>query len=279
MTTTSIRALIADDERLARERIRRLLRGEAQVEVERECQDGESAVEGILEDQPDLVFLDVQMPGLDAFEVLEAVRLRDATLRLPVVIFVTAFDDYALRAFEVHAVDYLVKPFTAQRFRSAVERAREVLRHGRQSHEAGLLALIERLSSDKRELERRLTGEGTESAATGSGGDPRWLERLHIRHDGRILFVRVSDVDWFESAGNYVRVHSESSSHQLRESLTSLAARLDPARFARIHRTTIVNIDRVREIQPWFSGDYVVVLQNGSKLRMSRNYRSLIGDA
>lgn len=277
MKPGAIRALVVDDERLARDRIRRLLRAESQVEVIGESVDGEAAVESILADRPDLVFLDVQMPGLDAFEVLEAVRLREPTVRLPVVIFVTAFDEHALRAFEVHAVDYLVKPFTAQRFRTAVDRARDALDRGRESHEAGLLAMIERLSSDKRELERRLSGEPQDAGHASRTGDAgQWLERLQIRLDGRILFVRVGEVDWLESAGNYVRVHVGTDSYMVRESLTSLAARLDPARFARIHRTTVVNIDRVREIQPWFSGDHIVLLRTGAKLRMSRNYRGLI---
>jgi two-component system LytT family response regulator len=177
-------------------------------------------------------------------------------------------------------VDYLVKPFTAQRFRTAIERARDVLHGGGESYETALLTLIERLTTDKRELERRLTAEGGDADRGRSEGAGPWLERLQVRVDGRILFVRVSDIDWLESSGNYVRVHAGTESYQLRESLTNLAARLDPARFARIHRTTVVNIDRVREIQPWFSGDYVVLLRSGAKLRMSRNYRTLIdGDA
>ena len=278
MIVKPVRAVIADDERLARERIRRLLRAEPHVEVVRECADGESAVESIVSDRPDLVFLDVQMPGLDAFEVLDAVRRRDETIPLPVVIVVTAFDQHALQAFDVHAVDYLVKPFAAERFRTAVARSRAALSRGGESHEAGLLTLIERLTRDKRELERRLTGEAADGAGVSSGESRRWLERLQIRVDGRILFVRTADVDWIESSSNYVRVHVGNESHLLRESLTSIAARLDPARFARIHRTTVVNIDRVREIQPWFSGDYVVLLRTGAKLKMSRNYRHLIDD-
>ena len=276
MIVKPVRAMIADDERLARERIRRLLRAEPHVEVVRECADGEAAVESIVSDRPDLVFLDVQMPGLDAFEVLEAARRRDETIPLPVVVFVTAFDEHALQAFEVHAVDYLVKPFTPERFRTAVARSRAALSRGRESHEAGLLSLIERLTRDKRELERRLTGEDAEATAGVAGESRSWLERLQIRLDGRILFVRTEEIDWIESSGNYVRVHVGSESHLLRESLTNLAARLDPARFARIHRTTIVNIDRIREVQPWFSGDYVVLLRTGAKLRMSRSYRHLI---
>ncbi len=276
MIVKPLRAMIADDERLARERIRRLLRAEPHVEVVRECGDGEAAVESIVSDRPDLVFLDVQMPGLDAFEVLETARRRDEAIPLPVVVFVTAFDEHALQAFDVHAVDYLVKPFTPERFRTAVARSRAALSSGRESHEAGLLSLIERLTRDKRELERRLSGEDPESTANGGADPTKWLERLQIRLDGRILFVRTEEIDWIESSANYVRVHVGSESYLLRESLTSLAARLDPVRFARIHRTTVVNIDRVREVQPWFSGDYVVLLRTGAKLKMSRNYRRLI---
>ena len=270
MSARPIRALVADDEPLARDRIRRLLDEEPDVAIVAECGDGDAAVAAIRAHRPDLAFLDVQMPGLDGLSVLDAVRPAE----LPVVVFVTAFDQYAIRAFEVHALDYLVKPFNTRRFRAAVARAREALREERGSHEGRLLALVEQLSAEKRELERRLGASGSETER--AGARDAHPDRLTIRAQGRIYFVRTADVDWIGSAGNYVELHVGAATHLLRESLASLAARLDPARFARIHRTTIVNVDRIREIQPWFSGDYVVILHGGTKLNMSRTYRGAL---
>ena len=269
----TLRVLIVDDERLARERIRRMLRGEGDVEVVGECGDGPSAVRAVEEHAPDLLFLDVQMPGTDGFGVLDAID----PARMPVVVFVTAYDQYALRAFEVHALDYLVKPFNAERLRAALERARAHLLRGRDSHEGRLLRLLEQVTAERRELElaiRRSGGAGGGGApAAAPPPPPPFVDRLLIRARGRVFFVRVADVDWFETAGNYVRVHVGREAHLVRESLTSLVARLDPARFARVHRSAAVNLDRVKEMQPWFSGDYVVILHSGARLRMSRTYR------
>ena len=274
MSARPIRALVADDEPLARDRIRRLLDEEPDVAIVAECADGDAAVAAIRTHRPDLAFLDVQMPGLDGLSVLDAVR--PATL--PVVVFVTAFDQYAIRAFEVNALDYLVKPFNRRRFRAAVARARQALREDRGSHEGRLLALVEQLSAEKRELERRLgAADAGDDSAGARSAHP---DRFTVRAQGRIFFVRTADVDWIGSAGNYVELHVGATTHLLRESLASLCARLDPARFVRIHRTTIVNVDRIREVQPWFSGDYVVILRTGAKLNMSRTYRAslLAGD-
>ena len=266
MSALVIRAIVADDEPLARDRIRRLLDEEPDVEVVAECADGDAAVAAIREQRPDLAFLDVQMPGRDGLQVLEAVR----ESHLPYVVFATAYDEYAIRAFELHALDYLMKPFNPRRFRAAVARARDEISKGRASHDERLLALVEQLSAAQDELARRI---GSSAGPAASGG---WLERLTVRNRGRIYFVRTADIDWLASSGNYVELHVGAAVHLVRDSLSGLAARLDPARFVRIHRTTIVNVDRIREIQPWFSGDYVVLLHGGAKLNMSRNYRQLV---
>jgi two-component system LytT family response regulator len=241
-----IRTVIADDEPLARERLRALLDAEPDIEVARECRDGNEAVAAIRAESPDLVFLDVQMPELDGFGVIETVGVEN----MPAIVFVTAYDEYALQAFEVNAVDYLLKPFDRERFQKALARARAHV--GRQADDINrrLLALIQGLKVPQ-----------------------GYLERLVIRSSGRIFFLKAEEIDWIEAAGNYVRLHTGKESHLLRETMNSLEQKLDPARFLRIHRSTIVRIDRIAELQPLFHGDYVVVLQGGTRLTLSRGYR------
>ena len=251
----SIRTLIVDDEPLARERLRTLLARDAEIEVVGECANGEEAVGAIRREKPDLLFLDVQMPGLDGFEVLEAVP-RDA---MPVVVFVTAHDRHALRAFDVHAVGYLLKPFDEDRFRRAVDRAKGIVGAGRARDVDGrLLALLE-----------------------GLGAERRHLKRLVLQAPDRIFFLRVDEIDWIESAGNYVRLHVGPDAHLHRETMQALESRLDPEAFLRIHRSTIVNLDRVRDLKPLFHGGYVVTLKDGTELSSSRHYserlRALFG--
>jgi two-component system LytT family response regulator len=242
----SIRALIVDDEPLARQRLRRLLEDELEIEVVGECADGGDAVATIRDLQPDLVLLDVQMPVLDGFGVLEAVGVE----QMPAVIFVTAYDRYALRAFEYNALDYLLKPFDRDRFRKALERARAQL--GR---------------TQPRDDAQQIAGAIEEFR----GGKP--LERLVVKSAGRVFFLRVEEIDWIEAAGNYVRLHVAKEAHLLRDTMSSLEARLDPKRFLRIHRSTMVNIERIQELQPLFHGDYVVILRDGTQLNLSRGYR------
>jgi two-component system LytT family response regulator len=239
-----LRALIVDDEAPARRRIRRLLASESDVTVVGECGDGASAIASITETRPDLVFLDVQMPERDGFDVVKALPPR----RLPAVLFVTAYDRYALQAFEVHAVDYLLKPFTGERFRTALDRARERIAQHVQDPALAELA---------RALRNR----------------PAYLSRLPIRSGGRTLFVNLDAVDWLEAADNYVRVHVGQREHLVRETLATLEAQLDPERFARIHRSAIVRLDGVAEIRPTSHGDAEVVLRNGSRLTASRTWR------
>ncbi|HEY0159779.1 MAG TPA: response regulator [Thermoanaerobaculia bacterium] len=243
-----IRVLIVDDEPIARRGIRQRLRGEADVEVIGECGDGAEAIDAITELAPDLVFLDIQMPEVGGFDVVEAIGVA----RMPAVVFVTAYDEHALRAFDVHAVDYVLKPIDQHRFRTAVERARRRLAHAPGQHD------------------RRL------AAALGELGRPaqHYAKRLAIKGDGRVILVDIDEVDRLETAGNYVEVHSGARHHLVRETMASLEARLDPARFVRVSRSSIVNADRVRELQPMFSGDFVVVLRDGVKVAGSRRYRA-----
>jgi two-component system, LytTR family, response regulator len=253
----TIRTVIVDDEPLARTRIRSLLEREPDVVIVGECADGRQAVNDLRQLEPDLVFLDVQMPALDGFDVLEALDNE----RLPAVIFVTAHDRYALRAFEVHALDYLLKPFDRERFQKALERVRNQLEHAETAaSRQRLLALLEDVQAARKPL-----------------------QRVVIKSEGRVFFVRVEDIDWIEAAGNYLRLHVGRETHLLRETMNGLEGRLDPAQFVRIHRSTMVQFDRIRELQPWFHGDYRVLLRDGTELTLSRGYRQklqeLLGNA
>jgi two-component system LytT family response regulator len=250
--TAKIRTFIVDDETPARRRIRRFLAAESDVEVVGECGDPQEAVGFIRERNPDLVFLDVQMPGMDGFGVLESLSPKNA----PAVIFVTAFDQYALRAFEVRALDYLLKPFDRARFRKALDRARALIR------QEGAATLDHRLTTLLDHL----------------GDKPKQRERLVVKSAGRIMFLRTDEIDWIEAADNYVRLHVGPDSHLLRETLGSFESHLDSSRFIRIHRSTVVNVDRMKELQPWFHGDYIVILQDGTRLNLSRTYRDRVID-
>jgi two-component system LytT family response regulator len=242
-----MRTLVVDDEPIARERVMSLLQHEDDVEIVGECSDGAQAIAAIHQQTPDLVFLDVQMPGVDGFGVISAIGAE----RMPIVIFVTAYDEYAVKAFEVHALDYLLKPFGKDRFQ-------ETLKHARASLEL-------RRAGD---LGRRLL------ALVGDiKPEPPKFDRLVVKSGGRVFFLRSEDIDWIEAAGNYVRLHLGQESHLFRETMNRMAARLDTRRFARIHRSRIVNTERIKELQPWFNGEYVVVLRNGTRLPLSRGYR------
>ena len=258
-----IRALIVDDEPLARRRVRQLAAGEPDLEFVGECADGPEALAAIAEQAPDLVFLDVNMPGLDGLEV--AGKLPPG--RPPVIIFTTAYDQHAVRAFEARALDYLVKPLTAERFRAALTRAREHLEQRRAGEAArGLLAL----------LAARSGGDiPAPVVPRPPAGAPAFLSRLTIKTDERLVVLRTEEIDSIESAGNYVSVHVGQESHILRDTLGSLEAQLPPEKFLRISRSAIVNLDRVKELQPIFKGEHVVVLRNGRKLAMTRGLREV----
>src|SRR6266568_3185816 len=245
-----LRALVIDDEPLARKALLRLLKKEPGITVIGQCDDGESAVDTIRRTRPDLVFLEVQMPEMDGFRVLETIGVE----QMPVTIFVTAFDRYALNAFDANAVDYLLKPFAADRLSRALARARDRCL-GRQDKDAAqrLFTLLDH---------------------TRSQAD--YAQRLTVSVRGRILFVPVADIDWIEAEGNYARLHVSRRVHDVRETLQSLMEKLDPRDFIRIHRSTIVNQHRIREVQPWFQGSHIVLLQSGEELRMSRYQRDAV---
>ncbi|HEX7121752.1 MAG TPA: LytTR family DNA-binding domain-containing protein [Gemmatimonadaceae bacterium] len=269
-----MRVLIVDDEPIARRRISRLLKLEDDVEVISEAGNGTDAVTAIREQRPDLVFLDVQMPDMDGFGVVSSLDPET----MPAVVFVTAYNEYAVRAFDVNAVDYLLKPFDPERFRAAFNRARTNLEQ-KSSAEAGrrIKALLEEVLGEERAqaIANGAAGNGAPAAPV-SVPRARYLDRLMVKHDGRVFFVKVADVDWFEASGNYVRVHVGRQSHLIRETMHGIEAQLDPNLFARIHRAVIVNLDRIRELQPWFAGDYIVILRDGRQLKLSRTYREAL---
>jgi two-component system, LytTR family, response regulator len=247
-----IRTVIADDEAPARTRIRQLLKEERDFEIVAECANGRQTVELIQREKPDLLFLDVQMPRFTGLDVCTAAKAAGGPM--PLVVFVTAYDEYALKAFELHAIDYLLKPFDRARFKQTLGHAREQLRRAKD------LATGSRLAALLEDLRAGTTKPG----------------RLVFKQNGRVIFIRAETIDWIEADGNYVRLHAGGDSHYFRETLAGLEAQLPADKFMRISRSSIVNLDRVKELQPLFYGDYVVILQNGSRLNMSRNYRSRV---
>jgi two-component system, LytTR family, response regulator len=248
-----IRTLIVDDESLARERVRDMLEGDRRIQIIGECANGHEAVEAILENNPDLIFLDVEMPGLDGFGVLEALP-PDA---IPVIIFVTAYDQYAVKAFEVFALDYLLKPFDKERFDVAVARAKDHIQNEKKE------SMSERILKALEEIKTK----------------PVHLERLVIKMNGHVFFVKSDEIDWLEAEGNYVRLHAGKESYLLRDTITALEGQLDPKKFVRVHRSAIVNIDSIQELQPWFHGEYRIILKEGVELTLSRSYRERLHEA
>jgi two-component system, LytTR family, response regulator len=243
------RVVVADDEPIGRQRLVRLLQAEPETDVVAACADGEEAVQAIREHAPDIVLLDIQMPHLDGFEVVAA--LGDA--HQPAVIFVTAHDQYAVRAFEIHAFDYLLKPVDQDRLRDAMVRATSGSSRAAQGTATRrILTLLEELNARER---------------------VRGQDRLVVRTPERAFFLRCDSIDWIEAAGKFVHLHVGRAVHALRESMAELEQELDPARFLRISRSVIVNLDRIQEIQPWFQGDYVLILTDGTRLTSTRGYR------
>lgn len=246
-----IRTIVVDDEPLACKRLVKLLKEDGNVDVVEVCANGKEAIEQINEKNPDLVFLDIQMPEINGFEVLQNVE----TEQTPVIIFVTAYDEYALKAFEVHALDYLMKPFNKERFRDSLNRAKNTITN---QSKAVVEKKIENL------LDYYLDSE-QES-----------LSRILIKTSNRYFFLKVDDIDWIESAGNYVRIHTGKNNYLIRETMINMEKKLDSDRFFRIHRSTIINVDKVKELEQWFHGDYQVIMYNDEKLTMSRNYKELL---
>lgn len=246
-----IRVIIVDDEPPARRNLRALLKDDSEIELIRECGNGKEAVSSIRALEPDLVFLDVQMPELNGFDVLEELSGKP----LPVIIFVTAYDQYALRAFEVSALDYLLKPFSDERFQKALTQAKQQIEQ-----------------QDASELGKKLlTLIGARQPQA-----QRYLTRLMVKTTGRVIFLKTEEIDWIEAYDYYVRLHSGGKAHLVRQTMSELETALDPERFARIHRSTIVNLDRVKEIQSLFNGESLVILANGTELKLTRSRREAL---
>ena len=243
-----ISTVIVDDERIARQRLRRLIATQPDLELVGECPTGHEALALLEERNVDVLFLDIQLGDLDGFHLLSELD----ELRRPQVVFVTAHSEHALQAFDVEAVDYLLKPFDRERFQRCVQKVREHVRKLREDSPARAVA-----------------------AARNSRSYP---ERFAIRANGRVYFLRTEDIDWIEAADNYVILHTGQETHILRETMNSIELRLDPDRFVRVHRSRIVNMDRIRELQSWFHGEYVIILQDGTNLTLSRGYRERLLD-
>jgi two-component system LytT family response regulator len=247
MSDTKIRALIVDDELLARKFIRRMLKYEAGWQLAGEACNGSEAVDMIRTQKPDIVFLDVQMPEMDGFAVLEKVGLG----QLPEIVFTTAYETYAIRAFELHALDYLLKPFDQQRFQDAIRHAKERLQSRQPEDGRGQIgALLERINSKQ-----------------------PYLDRLIIKAGGRITFLNTHEIDWIEADDKYVHLHTAKGARMVRQTLTAMESQLDPAKFARVHRSAMVNVERIKELQPLFNGEYSLHLEDKTKLTLTRTYK------
>lgn len=249
-TEQKLRVLIADDEPVARTKLRRFLSQETDVEIVGEAGDGHGVVRAVLRQSPDVMFLDIQMPELDGFGVLNEL----GSSRPQCIIFVTAYDRFAVRAFEEHAVEYLLKPYDQDRFNKALRRAREVVRNSRLSTERYPAVLLNFL---RQHLDQQPVSD-----------------KIAIKSGRRIILIRYKDIDWIEAADNYVVLHTKAGKHIVRETMTSLEQRLQKMRFVRISRSTIVNLERIQDLEPLFYGDYSVRLLDGTKLTCSRSYRS-----
>ena len=254
-SVSALRVAIVDDEPLARERLRTLLADHPDMQLVAECEDGAEALSTLSETEVSLLFLDVQMPELDGFEVLDSLADLLGEERLPAVVFVTAYDAYAVRAFEAGAHEYLLKPFTADRFEQALDRTRERLRRpgGADTVDEELRKLLRALRAER---------ESRQSYAM----------RFAVRSPRAISFVHANEIDWVEADGNYVRLHTQGKRHLVRETLKAVEARLDPEQFVRVHRSAIVNVERIVSLEPYFHGEFVLTMRDGSKLTSSRTY-------
>lgn len=242
----AIRVLIADDKLPAREKIRQMLRQETDMEIIGECAGGLETVSFVKKHKPDLVFLEIQMPGLDGFEILREIEPD----KLPFVIFVTESENFAVKAYEVGALDYLLKPFNPERLQTAVQKARQQIEtQSNGSLNKLLRAFLDKLPDGK-----------------------NYPDKIMLKTAKGVSFINTNEVDWVEAAGNYVKLHVKDSGHLLRETMNNIESKLNPDKFLRIHRSSLVNIDRIKELQPLFNGDYIVILQNDRELNLSRNY-------
>ncbi len=256
---SEIKAIVVDDEQIARDGVALLLDRDPEIELVARCPNGVEAVEKIRELEPDLLFLDIQMPGMNGFEVLHALEQE----KLPVTIFITAYEQYAIKAFEVNAIDYLLKPFDDDRFYQALEKAKENVRKNKNYE----------ISSKMNDLLTYLE-KGQKTSAEGK--EEAYLTRLFVKNAGQISFIKVMDIDWIESDDYYVNIHVSGKSHLLRETMNNLEKRLDPAQFIRIHRGTIINIDRIKSIEPYHKNEYIVVTHSGQTFNLSRSRKELL---
>jgi two-component system, LytTR family, response regulator len=257
----STSVLLVDDEPLAQRRLMRLMRREPDLQVVGVASNGREALAAIRAHAPEIVILDVQMPEMDGFEL---VRSLDPE-HLPVIIFVTAYESYALQAFEVRALDYLLKPFKAARLHEALKRARKQLQSSDDDRVAGLRHLVTDLRPDADDAENAPELDEASSAAP--------LTRILVREKGKMFFVRSADVEWFEAQNNYIQLHVGTNRHLVRGRISTLERRLPRDQFVRIHRSTIVNHEFIKEVHPWFGGDYIVTMKNGAQLKLTRSYR------
>jgi two-component system LytT family response regulator len=252
MTQRTIRVCIIDDEPIACRRIERLLKDDPEIEIIKACTDGEDAVTTIRALHPDLIFLDIQMPEMNGFEVLTSLNPTE----MPRVIFVTAYDRYAIQAFEVHALDYLLKPFDKKRFQAALKRGKaQVFQDQEGASNRELVALLKELKAQ-----------------------PHYLERLIIKSKGRVSFLKTEEIDWIEAQGKYVMIHAGEESHLIRDAMNNLELELDPKKFVRIHKSAIVNVDQIKELKPLFHGDFRVTLRDSTELTISRRYREKVDE-
>ncbi|MCK9407623.1 MAG: LytTR family DNA-binding domain-containing protein [Bacteriovoracaceae bacterium] len=244
-----IRAIIVDDEPLAREKVQLFANDESDIEIVELCTNGQEAIASFHRHKPDLLFLDIQMPEINGFDVLKHLQLHPP---LPEIIFITAYDEFALRAFEFHALDYLLKPYDRERFTKAVAYARNLI--------------ASRPQSD-------VTTEQIKALLDSLKQSPSKLERLIVKTNGRIIFLRIDEIDWMEAAGNYIKLHVGNETHLMRETMNKMEEQLSSQQFIRIHRGTIINIAKIKELQPYFNGEYKVTLQNNTTVILSRGYR------
>lgn len=243
-----IRAIIVDDEPLARDKVQLFAKSEADIEVVGVCSNGHEALSSLSALKPDIMFLDIQMPEMNGFELLDRIKASP----LPGIIFITAYDEFALRAFEFHALDYLLKPFDRERFSKSVEHARAIIQSSSQTE---------------------ITKEQIHALLGTIQQSPAKLERFIVKHNGRIIFLRLDEIDWMEAAGNYVNLHAGNDAYLVRETMNNIEAQLPSQKFIRIHRSSIINIDKIKELQPYFNGEYKVILQNNTQVILSRSYR------
>ena len=264
-----IRALIVDDEALARKALRVMIADDPEMALIAECRSGREAVTAIREHSPDVVFIDIQMPEMDGFQVIEEIGVKE----MPVTVFVTAYDKYALRAFDAHALDYLLKPFDYDRFGNALQRAKTQVRQQK------LGEMRERFLAVLKDLNPGAAAESSLNKESNKPSEPDAkgpIDRVVVKSGGRIYFLRVEEIDWVEGAGDYLSLHAGSQTHLIRERMGNFHSRLDSKKFLRIHRSTIINIERVKDIRPLSKGEYVITLTNGTRLNSSRGYRKVL---